>query len=77
MRKAQVPGATPDTDQVFKPAEAADFCKCSKNHLERLRVTGGGPKFSRIGSRIIRYRRSELLRWLAEREVSSTSEKQE
>jgi len=41
--------------------------------LEKLRCTGGGPKFCRLG-RAVRYRLTDLEEYLAERVVSSTSE---
>lgn len=39
--------------------EAAEYLNISKKTLEAWRVTGGGPKFSKIGSRV-RYKIEEL-----------------
>jgi excisionase family DNA binding protein len=61
--------APPD---VLTTAEAASLLRCSRQLLEGMRVHGGGPPFSRMG-RLVRYRRSALLAWLAKREVTSTS----
>ena len=45
----------------------------SERTLERLRATGIGPKFVRVG-RLVRYRESDLEEWIAARTVQSTSE---
>jgi hypothetical protein len=71
MSKEQRAADAPD--EVWTTAEAAKFLRCSEQHLETSRVRGDGPPFSRLGARIIRYRKSAVLRWLAQREVTSTS----
>ncbi len=53
--------------------DAAMALRCSERTLERLRVTGGGPKFVRTG-RLVRYRACDLEAWIAARVVGSTSE---
>jgi excisionase family DNA binding protein len=53
--------------------EAADFLRLSVRTLERLRVSGGGPIYVKCG-RLVRYRQSDLDRWLSSRERHSTSE---
>lgn len=42
--------------------------------LEKLRVSGDGPPFVKLG-RVVRYRVPDLSDWLAARVVNSTSEK--
>lgn len=42
--------------------------------LEKLRVSGGGPRFVKMG-RAVRYRLSDLEEYLAERVVESTSQR--
>jgi predicted DNA-binding transcriptional regulator AlpA len=42
--------------------------------LEKLRVTGGGPRFVKLG-RAVRYRVSDLEDYVAERVISSTSQR--
>jgi excisionase family DNA binding protein len=54
--------------------EAAQLLRLSERTLERLRVSGLGPKFCRM-SRSIRYRQTDLDQWIASRVVSSTSER--
>ena len=53
--------------------EAADLLKLSVRTVERLRVTGAGPKFLKIRNSV-RYRPADVEAWLASRIVSSTSE---
>ena len=57
------PGAS-DDDGALTVAQAAQFVQCSESHLDGLRSRGGGPKFTRIGGRRIRYFRSDLLSWM-------------
>jgi len=53
--------------------EVADQLKLSVRTVERLRVSGTGPKFLRI-LRSIRYRPSDVEAWQTSRIVGSTSE---
>ena len=59
---------------------AAEYYDCSTRTLECWRQRGGGPKYIRLAPagnravRAIRYRLSDLDEWIAEREVSSTSD---
>lgn len=46
----------------------------SRRWLELAALKGNGPAYVKIGSRTVRYRREEIERWLAEREVRSTSD---
>lgn len=48
----------------FTPAEAGDYLSLSTKTLENLRLQGGGPAYSRLGHRIVRYRRADLDSWL-------------
>ena len=52
--------------------EAAELLRLSERTLERLRVSGIGPKFLRI-RHSVRYRPEDLREWLASRVVASTS----
>lgn len=54
--------------------EAADFLRCSKSYLDKLRCAGGGPEFVRLGVRKILYRRVDLLNWAKLRRFDSTSQ---
>jgi len=48
----------------FTPAEAGEYLSLSTKTLENLRLQGNGPTFSRLGHRIVRYRRADLDSWL-------------
>lgn len=54
--------------------EAARHLSLARNTLEKMRVHGNGPQFVKLG-RSVRYRISDLEAYVAERVVSSTSEK--
>jgi excisionase family DNA binding protein len=58
---------------LLTPPDAADFLRISVRTLERLRVTGTGPIFVKVG-RLVRYPQSSLDSWLASRARHSTSE---
>jgi hypothetical protein len=55
-------------------AAAAEALGLSERTLQDYRLRGVGPRFIRISGKAVRYRARELARWLAEREVQSTSE---
>ncbi len=54
-------------------AFAADYLKVSPSKLEKLRCYGGGPKFYKIGRRIV-YDRQDLDIWLEPLKRRSTSD---
>lgn len=71
---------TPDPQQfesVMQPLltqrQASEMLALSERTIERLRVSGLGPKFVRCG-RSIRYRVADLEAWIASLVVGSTSE---
>ena len=55
-------------------ADAANYTGLSVSTMEKLRLTGAGPRFLKLG-RAVRYRATDLDVWLSARVVSSTSEK--
>ncbi len=61
------------SETYYTPEEAAEYLRSSPSTLAKLRLYGGGPAFTRIG-RVIRYRRSDLDRWMSEKLVRSTSD---
>ncbi len=61
-------------DRLINEKEAADFVGYTTRCLQNWRVVGGGPKFVRISSRAIRYRRRDVVDWAESRLRSSTSE---
>lgn len=63
------------TDQPYLTrAEAAQRLRLSPKTLERLAVSGGGPRFCKFGSRVA-YRLADLDTWAEARVRSSTSDK--
>ena len=58
---------------VLNTPDAAAYVRLSKPTLERLRLTGDGPSFLKLG-RAVRYRKADLDDWLASRLVRSTSQ---
>jgi predicted DNA-binding transcriptional regulator AlpA len=57
---------------LLKQRDAATICSLSERTLERLRVSGAGPKFVRLG-KSVRYRLVDLEEWIASRVVSTVS----
>jgi helix-turn-helix protein len=55
-------------DEAYSTVQAADKIPCSPAHLEALRCKGGGPPFIRLGPKMIRYLKSDLIAWLRSRE---------
>jgi predicted DNA-binding transcriptional regulator AlpA len=63
-------------DPLLNQGQAAHLLGLSVRTLERHRVTGTGPHFIKLG-RLVRYRKSDLARWIEERVLLSTSEESE
>jgi excisionase family DNA binding protein len=55
-------------------AQVADYLNISKSWLEKLRVSGFGPPFYKVGPRRVLYKREDLDQWIGECRVNSTSE---
>jgi predicted DNA-binding transcriptional regulator AlpA len=54
--------------------EAAEYLGLGKSTLDKLRVTGGGPIFIKVGKRIV-YDPADLDSWFDRHKRSSTSQK--
>lgn len=54
--------------------EAARHLSLKPNTLEKMRTQGNDPRFVKLG-RVVRYRIADLEAYIADRVVSSTSEK--
>jgi excisionase family DNA binding protein len=59
---------------VMNTPRAAQYLGLSLPTLTRMRVDGDGPKYVKMG-RAVRYRIADLDAWMADRVVSSTSQK--
>ena len=60
-------------EQTYTTDVAASYLGLSKRYLEKLRLTGNGPIFIKIG-RSVRYRQSDLNAFLERHAIGSTSE---
>ena len=61
--------------RMLSTADAAARCSVGKSTLEKLRLTGGGPKFIKLGKRVI-YDPADLDAWLGNHRFGSTTEYQ-
>jgi len=61
-------------DGLITENEAARFVGLTCRALRNWRHRGGGPRFCRISSRAIRYRRRDLQDWADARSHSNTSQ---
>ena len=59
--------------QMLNTEKAATYCGSSASTFEKLRLTGGGPIYSKIGRRVV-YRIDDLDAWLASNRRRSTSD---
>ena len=60
--------------QILRTPEAARFVALSPSTLEKMRLTGAGPPFIRLGARAVGYDVNDLREWLRSRRASSTSD---
>ena len=66
-----------DTDYWYALIDekaAADFLGLERRTIQGMRQRGGGPRYIRISSRCLRYRRADLREWAEARMRSSTSD---
>ncbi len=57
----------------LRPKEAASYLSLAEAYLAKLRLSGGGPQYCKIGRAVI-YRTLDLDAWVAERLRQNTSE---
>ena len=62
-----------DESGFLDTRRAADYLSLSHRTLDGYRVSGAGPAFHRFGNRV-RYRRSDLDAWAAQRRATTTAE---
>ena len=63
----------PPIRRMMHTVEAATYCGSSASTFEKLRLTGGGPIYCKIGRRVV-YRIDDLDVWLAANRRRSTSD---
>jgi hypothetical protein len=71
---ALIASTSGDIDDLLDTRETSDWIGVSTQWLEIGRSYGYGPPFARISPRCIRYRRSDVLKWLEERTRARTAE---
>lgn len=59
--------------RMLRTPEAAAYCGSSASTFEKLRLFGGGPRFVKIGRRVV-YDPADLDQWLAAHRRTSTSD---
>ena len=60
-------------DELLTTVQLSEEFALSRRSLEGWRITGSGPPYIRCGGRIVRYRRGDVIEWLASRRFTSTS----
>lgn len=60
--------------QLLNQRLAAEQLGLSTRSMERLRETGGGPKYAKIGARVL-YPQAELDAWVARQLCDNTSQR--
>lgn len=61
------------TKDLMTPLEAAKAARLSTGTLAKFRVAGGGPRFVKLGARVL-YGRDDLVAWIESRKHRSTAE---
>lgn len=64
-------------DQYVNDVAAAEILGLSRSYMRKLRVFGGGPRFSSLGANgrgAVRYCVADLRAWARERSATSTTE---
>jgi len=54
--------------------EAAAYVRLSASTLNRLRVTGGGPRYAKLAGKVL-YDVRDLDQWITDRKLASTSDR--
>lgn len=65
--------SAPRTPRLFRPEQVARLLGKSEAWLERARLDGSGPAYTKIG-RSVRYRDDDLLAWLEENRRTRTAD---
>ncbi len=57
--------------RILRTPEAASYVGLSASTLEKMRLSGGGPRFIRLGGRAVGYELRDLDAWLDTRRKAS------
>jgi predicted DNA-binding transcriptional regulator AlpA len=76
-----VVGVTPDHHaedaywhSLIDERSAAEFLGITSRTMQAMRQRGGGPKYIRLSSRCLRYRRADLAKWANDHICRSTAD---
>lgn len=56
-----------EKDDLMTEEQVAKLLTVSVSTVKRLRVSGEGPRHIRISTRVVRYRRQDVLDWMRQR----------
>jgi predicted DNA-binding transcriptional regulator AlpA len=62
------------TDACMRTPAASLYIGIAESTLNKMRLTGDGPPFVKVGPRAVAYRKADLDAWLAARVRRSTSD---
>lgn len=63
-----------ELDRYVDDVQAARILGLSASYLRKIRVIGGGPRYSKISARAVRYKVRDLVAWADSKAKNSTSE---
>jgi excisionase family DNA binding protein len=64
MRTAVAPEPS-SGDHLLTTDELCELCRMKRRHFFRMKKAGLGPREVRLGAKLVRFRASEVQRWLA------------
>lgn len=69
-------GVAVDPDALLSEIDAASLLGLSPRTLQSWRLEGDGPPIVRLGGKLVKYRRRDLLAWIAANTERPSSERQ-
>ena len=63
-----------DPRRILRTPDAAHYIGLSASTLEKMRLSGSGPRFVRLGTRVVGYDISDLNAWLDQQKKSTAAE---
>jgi predicted DNA-binding transcriptional regulator AlpA len=63
------------TRRILRTPQAAEYLSLAESTLEKLRLSGAGPRFVRLGARAVGYDLRDLDEWIDAQKRTSTSER--
>lgn len=59
-------------DELMTPEQLADYLQVSTKSLANDRYLGKGPRFVKLGAKLVRYRRTDVIAWLEGNQYTRT-----